>query len=322
MKLWALCTVLMVATPLAAAREATYLVKGPVQPQSRAVNGYAQSVVPTGRNHFRVQVATDMGPIGARAETAGPTSERAEGVARGFELPRRLAAALRPDDGPWTRATEVLRWVMRAVRVDADDPSPQDAVSVLARGRGRCSGLANAAVALLRRAGFPARTVSGLLVGNDGVIAHRWLECRLPGAGWVPTDPTLGIWVITPRHLVFSGPVGRIPDVRVEKRSEDGFEGVPTVVGWLERPNVGADLICRAIGKVPRGQVVAELRGPEGEVRRAMLRPEGKFMNLRPGVWHLTVRMGLRVIDRRSLKLESGSVLSFAVPLKTAPEQG
>jgi len=269
-----------------------------------------------------VQVATNMGPIGARAETADRASERAEGVPRGFELPRRLATVLRPDDGPWTRATEVLRWEMGAMQIDVNDPSPQDAVSVLGSGRGRCSGLANAAVALLRGAGFSARTVSGLLVGDDRIVAHRWLECWLPGAGWVPTDPTLGIWVITPRHLVFGGPVGKIPDIRVLQRSEHGFAGVPTVAGRLERPNIGADLICRAIGGDPGREVLAELRGPEGEVRRAMLRPEGKFLNLRPGLWQLTVRMGRRIIDRRSLELKGGNVVSFAVPLKAPPEEG
>ena len=178
-------------------------------------------------------------------------------VPAGFELPRRLLIELRPDLDAWQAATLVLEWAANNVSVDINDAGAQDAVSVLNRGRGRCSGLANANVALLLAAGFEARTVSGLLVGDERPIPHRWIECRLPGAGWVASDPTLGLWTVTPRHVVFADTVDDLPEVRVVTASKDGLERLPRHGGRLLRPNQGADLVCRPFG----GLVPSRLRG-------------------------------------------------------------
>ncbi len=57
----------------------------------------------------------------------------------------------------------------------------------LANGKGDCGTYAMLWVAALRRVGIPARTVSGFWP-NGGT--HVWAEFYLPGAGWVPGDPS------------------------------------------------------------------------------------------------------------------------------------
>ncbi|NOZ78417.1 MAG: transglutaminase domain-containing protein [Acidobacteria bacterium] len=306
----------------ALAQEATYIVTGAMLPQNRAVDGYVQTVTPVGPHEVRVRVVTDMDPIGATGVAVRSGSGHAPAVPPGFTLPRSLAEQLQPGETAWRRASSILRWTMSAVTLDVTDREPQDAISVLRRRRARCSGLANAAVALLRAGGFEARTVSGVLVGEREIIAHRWLECRLPNAGWVPSDPTLGLWAVTPGYLAFRAPVARLPRIRVVSTSGDGLATMPRTGGILERPNIGADLICRAIG-APRGSPAhAELRGPRGEVRHAVLHPIGRFLNLRPGRWELIVREGRQVIERRILMLRKGSMHSVAVKLRNGPEAG
>jgi len=203
--------------------------------------------------------------------------------------------------------------VAKNLVVDTEDESPQDAASVLGRGRGRCSGVANAAVAMLRTAGFEARTVSGLLVGDGEAIPHRWIECRLPKAGWVPSDPTLGLWTVTPRHLVFSDTVKIAPSVQVLESGADGLERLPRRRGSLVRPNFGADLVCRIQSQVTGPSPLAVLRGGGGDIRRARLDPEARFSGLLPGRWVLEVEADGEVVERRTLRLRSGEFLSFTV---------
>jgi len=305
------------------ARQARYTVAGAMLPVDHDANGFRQTVRITGAGTALVTVRTDLGPIGAAA-AAFPAARGAArpGVPGWFKPPRALLDRLRPGQDAFARATEILRWTMRSIRVDDDDTLPQDAASVLRRRRGRCSGLANAAVALLRSLGFPARTVSGVLVGRRGPIAHRWLECRLPGAGWVPADPTLGPWLITPRHVVFAGPVSALPRIRLIGSSGGAVEALPMTPAGRMRPNRGAELVVRRVGGDATGPARVELRGPSGELRRGVLRAGGRFTNLRPGRWRLTIRVGGRVTERQLLDLAAGQVSSIAVKAGRPVEAG
>ena len=302
---------LLVALPVFS-EEARYLVTGSV-PVPAAANGYQQVVREGGGGEYEVHVVTTLAPI----ESAGTYGRVLAGgspkVPGGFELPKRLSDVLTPDLGAWEAATAVLEWVSAHVAVDTGDGGPQDAVSVLDRGRGRCSGLANAAVALLNASGFEARTVSGLLVGDEEAIPHRWIECRLPAAGWVPSDPTLGLWAVTPRHMVFADTVTENPRVEILESSEDGLQRLPRQGGRLVRPNLGADLVCRLPSPASPPVPVAVLRGTSGEERRARLDPEAEFSGLLPGRWVLEIEAGGEIIERRSFMLRSGGFHSFTV---------
>ncbi len=68
---------------------------------------------------------------------------------------------------------------------------------ILESGRGVCQDYAHVMIAIARSWGIPSRYVSGYLnetgqpgeqvVGN---ATHAWVECLLPGLGWIGFDPT------------------------------------------------------------------------------------------------------------------------------------
>jgi len=315
-----LAAALLASVPLPAG-EATFVLTGTQLPRDRISNGHVQVVTPLEDGRVRVQVSVHLDPLDSRGGIEA-SADGTTGTPEWFELPRELSRRLEQSGGAWGRATEVLSWAMRHIEVDVDDTAPQDAATVLRTGSGRCSGLANACVALLRSAGFSARTVSGVLVGRDGTIPHRWLECRLPGVGWVPTDPTLGLWVVSPRHVAFDRPVADMPEVRILSVREDPLSSLPLVRGWPARVNEGGELVCTIVDGWDGVPVLARLEGPGGERRTVHLSPDGTFAGLAPGRWTLTVIRSGRVVDRKSFRLEPGGALSYALRLPGPPEVG
>lgn len=292
------------------ATEALYLLDGGQAPAAVVSNGYVQTVTPVGDGQWRVNVSVSFEPVGADGAWSARTNVPLESVPSGFRFPSGLHEALMGEVDSWRAATTVLAWVADHVAVGDDDPHPQDAASVLRRGRGRCSGIANAATALLRAVGFEARTVSGLLVDDGAATPHRWLEVELPNAGWVPTDPTLGLWVVSPHHVAFPDAVLDPPRVVIERAAPSSLGRLPRWQGRPVRPNHGADLICRM---ADGGPAVATLTDRHGEVRRAVLAPEGRFDRLLPGVWDLEVERVGRVIAEAALTLREGQVHHFMI---------
>ena len=82
-----------------------------------------------------------------------------------------------------------------------DEEGTQTPLETLALGTGSCRDFALLMMEAVRRLGMAARFVSGYLydpaldqgedVGISGAGAtHAWLHVYLPGAGWVPFDPT------------------------------------------------------------------------------------------------------------------------------------
>ncbi len=305
--------VLVLAAGRGGATEAVFQIEGGDRPIDHSVCGFSQSVDASPGDGALVRVSTPEVAVGADPGAFIPDPDLV-GPPRGFVLPSSLATTLEPGLDAYSRAGRVLRWVARTVSLNTDDNGDQDAVSVIRRGSGRCSGLANAAVALLRAAGFRARTVSGLLVGDERIVPHRWLECFLPGAGWVPSDPTIGLWIVTPRHVVFGSTVTRMPRVEVV-RTPSVHPKYPVVEGVPTRPNRGVELICRVIN--PCGdRVLAVLRGETGVELKTELADEGRFSGLLPGRWLLEVRHGPDLVMSRTLNLADGQDHSIAVHLE------
>jgi len=168
-------------------------------------------------------------------------------------------------------------------------------------------------------AGFEAHTISGLLMTDHGPIPHRWVACRLPAAGWVHTDPTLGLWIVTPNHVAFADAVVTSPQVRIVSPSEGGMEQLPRRNGRLVRPNLGTELVCRVVGDNVKTTTVATLHGTGGDVHRVALSPDGKFTALLPGRWRLVVTADGRVIEDRELELRAGQLHSFTVEMPETP---
>jgi hypothetical protein len=295
------------------AHQASYVVTGRQRPVPVAANGYIQSVTERDDGRVEVRVATTAAPIGSDGTYEAIARQRIPLVPESFELPPRLRSVLTPDMSAWEAATTVLEYSADRLVVDVNDTNDQDAVSVLSRGRGRCSGVANATAALLMAAGFEARTVSGLLITDDGPIPHRWVACRLPSAGWVHTDPTLGLWTVTPHHVAFADAVVETPEIRIVDPAADGLDRLPRRDGRPVRPNDGSELVCRVVGASSDVETIATLHGRDGDVHRVALDPEGRFTALLPGRWRLVVTADGDVVEDRELRLRSGQLHSFVV---------
>jgi transglutaminase-like putative cysteine protease len=92
-----------------------------------------------------------------------------------------------------------------------DEMGTQDPVTTLNTGTGTCRDYALLMMEASRTLGFAARFVSGYLYDESkisggtetvigGGVTHAWAQIYLPGAGWVPFDPTNG--VISDRNLI------------------------------------------------------------------------------------------------------------------------
>ena len=302
------------AAPLAAGN-AVYVIGG-ATPVSRSVNGYVQEAVETAPGLWRVHVVTQPAPLRVPGwkPAAGVVDPGTRHVPAGFRVPPALEGLAAAECDPFERAARILRWARERIRLVEDERRPQDAASVLARRTARCSGLANASVALLRAAGFPARPVSGILVTPDGPVPHRWLEVYLDGAGWVPGDPTLGLWVITARHVACAAPaVGRL-SVTARTLEDGDIAVLPVIGGVRSRPVDGAELLVRVVGdgSGTDGRVV--LSGPGGLRREARAPGEIRFAALLPGRWRLRLEYGGKVVRTVSLRLASGDARSLVLP--------
>jgi transglutaminase-like putative cysteine protease len=92
-----------------------------------------------------------------------------------------------------------------------DEMGTQDPVTTLTSGTGTCRDYALLLMEAARTLGFAARFVSGYLYDDSkidggeetvigGGVTHAWAQIYLPGAGWVPFDPTNGL--VSDRNLI------------------------------------------------------------------------------------------------------------------------
>lgn len=79
---------------------------------------------------------------------------------------------------------------------------PLHPAETLRQGVGACRDLAVVLVDACRAQGLPARFVSGYQEGSPGEARHlhAWAEVFVPGAGWLPYDPSYGKAVVD-RHI-------------------------------------------------------------------------------------------------------------------------
>lgn len=232
-------------TGVAAADQLQALLPLPLAARVKAGPAGDGAVVLEPFDSQRVRVTVEMRPerglwLWAEGRQAGlipcPSVEACQ-VEVELPLPAELAASR--GLGPAARLWRVVSWVSRWVQAAEDDSGAQDAASVLQRRRGRCSGRANLAVALLRQLGVPARPVHGLLFRLGGPSWHRWAEAWLPGLGWRPFDPGLAVGAVSVRYLPMNGAEERLPltGVRLLHVEEGAFNTLPRVWGLRVVPH-------------------------------------------------------------------------------------
>ena len=151
-----------------------------------------------------VTVSSEIRPLG-RAPRLAPGHPEATGdltslaLPTDFVPPKEVAEIGRAGLDVWETTLRVVEYVSARIALDEADRGAQDVASVLARGRARCSGRANAAVGLLRAVGVPARVVrcGGGRAGGAVAPVGRSVagEARL-----IPFDPASRSGVVGALH--------------------------------------------------------------------------------------------------------------------------
>ncbi len=255
-------------------------------------------------------------PLAGKERCGDPTALE---VPPSFALPPELANANAGGDKALEVVTRVVEFVSQRITLDENDGAPQDGVSVLRRGRGRCSGRANLAIGLLRAAGIPARVVRGLVVGKDGARWHRWGEAWLGPLGWTAFDPGAAVGLVSVRYIPLrgSGDGCTLSGVRLERINEDGYVGLPVRCGLRVLPVGGVTLRCLAPAGDPT--ITALLVGPDGSRWARQGRGEVVFVGMLPGRYRIVWRGAGRP---NALNLELRGEREVRVELSGTPETG
>lgn len=160
---------------------------------------------------------------------------------------------LQPDDDPMATMERLSDSIHRCFDYQTGSTSADSPIEhVLESGRGVCQDFAHVMITIARSWGVPSRYVSGYLhtsgrPGEQTVAtgSHAWVECRLPGAGWVgfdPTNPTCG----DERHILVA--TGR--DYADVSPTSGVFQGS----GDAE---IEVDVIVNAVGPLGSGETVS-----------------------------------------------------------------
>ncbi|MGV8040832.1 MAG: transglutaminase-like domain-containing protein [Thermoanaerobaculaceae bacterium] len=228
-----------------------------------------------------VTVSGEIRPLG-QAPAVAPVRPEATGdrttltLPRGFVPPPELADIRTSGLDAWETTLRVVEFVSARVALDEADSGAQDASSVLARGRARCSGRANAAVGLLRAVGVPARVVHGVVVGERAARWHRWGEAWLGRLGWVPFDPGIAVGALSVRYVPMrgAGEGASLGGIRLLGIDERGYAALPIRNRLRLVPVQGVTV--RVASAQPARQFWAALYGPDGS--RRILRGTGEVV--------------------------------------------
>jgi len=163
-------------------------------------------IEPYARRHPFSYDLAEVPDIGRTAERHYPDPKhQVDGWARRF-----VAGAAEHD------TMGILSAMTKAIQAEfkynpRDQMGTQDPVTTLNTGAGTCRDYALLMMEAARTLGFAARFVSGYLYDDSkisggketvigGGVTHAWAQIYLPGAGWVPFDPTNGI--VSDRNLI------------------------------------------------------------------------------------------------------------------------
>lgn len=89
-------------------------------------------------------------------------------------------------------AKKIYSFVNQNIKYGGYNMADRGAASALKTMKGDCSEFADLFVALCRANYIPARTVHGLVTGDNDIPFHAWTEVYLQEYGWVRFDPTTG----------------------------------------------------------------------------------------------------------------------------------
>ncbi|NLK45414.1 MAG: transglutaminase domain-containing protein [Treponema sp.] len=75
------------------------------------------------------------------------------------------------------------------------------ASEVLKKSKGTCGEFANVFVALMRLNNIPCKYIQGYMITPNGQSIHAWAEFYDENIGWIPVDPQVGMFGVSPYHV-------------------------------------------------------------------------------------------------------------------------
>jgi hypothetical protein len=176
------------------------LANGPVTPAARyALGGHRQAVegdtlIVTRRWMAGTASAPEASDTGSSRSLAPRGRVRAaadSALAGGFATRRDSVAAL-------------TRWVTTRIARDTSAVRYRDAAEAIRTRTASPDGMAALLAAMAREAGIEARTVGGVAVTGEGLLAHSWVELW-SGAEWAAADPWSGHFPASARLVRVAG---------------------------------------------------------------------------------------------------------------------
>ena len=171
-------------------------IESSLQLETYVVERPAFQITPEAASYPFIYSADDRIDLGRMLDRHHPDpTDRLGSWARGFirSNPTNTSALLADLN------SGVAAWISYQSRETEGTQTP---VETLNRGWGSCRDLAVLLIEAARSLGFGARVVTGYLYnpatdGHDTVVSgagttHAWADIYLPGAGWIPYDPTNG----------------------------------------------------------------------------------------------------------------------------------
>jgi len=99
---------------------------------------------------------------------------------------------------------KIYDFVRKHMNYTKDTVECKGALCALNNKRGDCTEFTDLFIALCRARGVPARFVTGFVVVPfiNKVFAHNWAEVYVENYGWVPVDPTNGLFGVKPNNYI------------------------------------------------------------------------------------------------------------------------
>lgn len=93
-----------------------------------------------------------------------------------------------------------------ALQISSGSTYGRSASKVLKTSKGTCGEFANVFVALMRLNNIPCKYIQGYMISPYGQSLHAWAEFYDEDFGWIPVDPQVGMFGVSPYHVkMFEG---------------------------------------------------------------------------------------------------------------------
>lgn len=276
-----------------------------------------------------VRVRVELEPIESKTPFEAPRGDASSPIER---LARAVTAGAPTQ---YDAASRLLGWVARNLDYELDRTQPQDALSVLERRSGYCTGIARVTVSLLEAVGIEAREVAGWVAddGPGGMVTgdgyHRWIEIRYPDRGWMFSDPMATHHYVPATYVRLAGetlfPSQGTSGLLLERDDlRSTVDLYPMAVSGVSgRRNhdrqLAAALRVRVEGR-PRGTAVLD----GGQRRRVHALYEGgtTFVGLDPGRYTLRLLLPGATTLEREIELDDRVRSALFLPRPTMGDAG